>query len=663
MAPGRGGPKGLRYEVLLDSLPPDLQAKWREMNGVGEGLSSPAAGPGLGATAIAAGPAAGGGEVGDFPPPALAPRVPGAKARTAGGGGWQWRWEIIRPALAVADNPEALSAAIARVAKETVVKPNGRTWRPSQTTLRRWLQAYEERGVAGLVRKDRADKGQRRVTVSVDWDTAVPFPEQTRQAILEKLRTRIRSLWKEDVASWATVARLATTRLVELTRAAGLDLPDGEMLALCEVPRTLVEAERRYAVLGTKRKDAKGFADRHQPRVQRHRDGQEPMEVVVGDVHPVDVLVTRPDGTTCTPRLIAWQDVATNRVFATMVILPKGEGIRQEHVVASFVAMVRHPEWGMPVRLYLDNGGEYGRLGFIDDAMRLAADHQSCRRSMTVKTEPYNAAAKPIEGLFAALEKTFRMLPGWIGGNRMVTRSANVGKPPAPFHGDDAELLRSFGAALDFYDTKRQQPRGHLAGRSPREAFAAFVEAGWQRIDADPDALAMAFARPVTRTIDRGELSVDGRKYRADALLARTGEKVTVRIPILDTHDCVFVEDRDGQFLCVATPVPTYGFLDRAGCRDKAARSKVQGRTLTLMARGTEDVDIVTEMEKTAALHEPAPVPESGGTIRLNGALEDAAVAMRALPEPPDEEERVAEARSKRLSGYARLGSLRRATG
>jgi hypothetical protein len=395
------------------------------------------------------------------------------------------------------------------------------------------------------------------------------------------------------------------------------------------------------------------------------------MDIVVGDVHPVDVLISRPDGSICTPRMVAWQDVATNRLYSTLHILPKGEGIRREHVGESFAAMVRHPEWGMPRHLYLDNGGEYGQLGIVDDAMRLAAwagdtdPRSDGRRSMIVTAKPYNAPAKPIEGLFAALEKHFRLLPGWIGGNRMVKKSANVGRPPAPFPGDEAELRRAFTAALNFYHTSPQ--RGSLAGRSPQQAFAAAVAAGWQRIDlADDRALAFAFSRVEQRVVRQGEITIANRWYRAAELLPRSGEKVTVHIPLIDAGaDRVFLFDRDGAFLCVADPSPMHHFFDRAGARDKGERTKAQTHQLNAMRQDTEEIDLVAAMEQTAALHPAPAAPASGGQISIHGGWEDAAAADRALPAPADDEERRQAARSKRLQAYTESleGLRRRAAG
>lgn len=229
------------------------------------------------------------------------------------------------------------------------------------------------RGIAGLCRRKRSNAGADLVIVSRRWDRDVPFSAEKKKEIRAKLQRKVRSPWAAGAAGWNHIARFAKTELVKLTRAAGVSLPDAEMLRLCAVPRRFAEKERRHQILAIKDNDAKRFADDYAPRVRRSRDGLLPMSIVVADVHHTDILFQRPDGSICTPKAIAWHDLATNRLFMTIVFLAPKEGVRQEHVVASFIAMTQNPEWGMPGKLYLDNGGEFKKLGFVDDAMRLAA--------------------------------------------------------------------------------------------------------------------------------------------------------------------------------------------------------------------------------------------------------------------------------------------------
>ncbi|QJP12373.1 hypothetical protein G3545_01055 [Starkeya sp. ORNL1] len=84
------------------------------------------------------------------------------------------------------------------------------------------------------------------------------------------------------------------------------------------------------------------------------------MQLVVGDVHHLDMVMLREDGSEAWPKAIAWLDQATNRIRLDLLLLGKGEGIRNADVIASFIRMTQDPAWGMPRGLYLDNESEYG---------------------------------------------------------------------------------------------------------------------------------------------------------------------------------------------------------------------------------------------------------------------------------------------------------------
>lgn len=63
------------------------------------------------------------------------------------------------------------------------------------------------------------------------------------------------------------------------------------------------------------------------------------------DVHPVDVLVARSDGSTATPRLLGFMDIATGRVWCELVFLDKRGRVRNVDLIEAFAAMAMHPAW------------------------------------------------------------------------------------------------------------------------------------------------------------------------------------------------------------------------------------------------------------------------------------------------------------------------------
>ncbi|MBF0392302.1 MAG: helix-turn-helix domain-containing protein [Alphaproteobacteria bacterium] len=641
---GQGGASGFSYLVRIDSLPPDLRERAEALFG-----SESEADEALPAPLIAA-----------------SPLVPLAVTTSAAGSRWEWAMDIIRPALAVPKGTRERAEVIAELARRSFSLPGGDRRQFGESTIYDWISRYERHGLAGLERKGRSDRGQSRVLITREWDRGVPFSQAVKQRIARKLTAYVKSVWAtagggkgagaaKTGGGWTIACRLATKELIKMTRRAGLDASTPQLLALCSVPRCFVEHHRDFAIIALKANDAKAFADLAAPRTRRTRAGMVPMELVVGDVHHVDIYLRRGDGSLFTPKIIAWSDIATNRMFITLVFVEKGKGVRQEDVIASFIEMTQHPEWGMPQALYLDNGGEFSKLGFVNDAMKLCtlpdqrgfrvglvADDPdvgalvkratTARRKAIINAQPYNAPAKPIEGLFAVLEGgALAMLPGWIGGNRMKAKTKNVGKEPTPFEGTEDEFRAVFATGMDYYDTNTQ--RGSLAGKSPRAAFAAAVADGWKRTDVDPHALHAVFAKEETREVMQGEFTYKNVAYRAQELLTLLpGTKVVIKVPLVGDKSRIAVLNEEGVYLCTAEPAPRYGFLDPAGAEDRGQRTSAQNKAIRAMATEVETLDLVDEMREAVGLHPPAPVPASGGTIRLSDQAQDIAQAAKRLP-------------------------------
>lgn len=505
----------------------------------------------------------------------------------------------------------------------------------------------------------RSDRGERRVVVSRIWDGSVPFDEAAKGAIAKDLRRYVRSLWAAGVPGRRHARRLATAKLAALTRKAGHDLPDAELLKLCSVPEHFVRREKKYSVLATKDKDAKAYADR-QPRIRRDHGGLAPMELVIGDVHPVDIYYRRDDGSLATPKLIAWLDAANNRLLGHLVFLEKSKGVRKSHVALSFAHMVL--AWGMPGCLYLDNGGEYNWAEFAADAMQLTQVHgdKGAGRPI-VKALPYNAAAKKIEGIFAVLERgPFAMIPGWVGGNRMAKKTQNVGREPKPFPGAREVLYDEVQRAIAYYNATAQD--GELDGRSPDQVFALAVDSGWQPVAAEMADLEAAFAREEVRTVKQGGFRLDGQLYTHDALFRRPWlQKVRVRIPIFGVRERLAVYGERGAFLCHAEPEQTYHPLDTAGARESARRKRLAAEGVEALRSDVDPVELTAEMAAFVALNTPTPQPAPAGALKLTAEHERAAEDRRRLG---PERKRIEKEQSQRdretwraLAGNLKLGT------
>jgi len=633
---GRGGRSGWSYEVRLDSLPEALRERYQDTLY----KDSPAHDDSPSRALVPVEPEL----------PLVAPSVEEVAREAVVGRLAHWRYSVIQEALKHPRHSVERGAALREIVADRHVKPDGTRVAVSERAAQDWVMRYEVKGLHGLATRPRADKGRRRVFVTRKWDRTVPLDAVAMARVEEALRRYIRSLWAGDLKlGWSWMVRLASERLARATVEAGFNPGPDALKSVCRLPRSIVERERHYRAIAIHDKDRKRHFDASQPRVRRTLEGRAPMEILVGDVHHMDILMTRPDGTTFTPKAVCWQDWVTNRIFVHPVFLKKGQGIRQEHVIESFVAMATHPEWGMPRHLYLDNGGEYNWAPFIEDAMRLV-EGMRCfqRRGMIIKAQPYNAPAKAIEGLFGVLERgVFSTIPGWIGGDRMNKKTANLGKAVKPFPGNEAAFREALTTAIAAYETHPQS--GSLAGRSPRQAFAQAVEAGWRRTDIEPLALRAAFAKDVVKTIRQGGFKHGGEVYTARELQRLAHDtRVVVRAPIAQDHDNLAVLDPESRkLICVARIDAPYDALDPEGAREAGRRRRENAKGIADQRQDVDKVDLIEMLGRVAANASPAPVPESAGVIRLTDGLDEIGRRLAEAPEAVEDREARKRARER----------------
>ncbi len=425
---------------------------------------------------------------------------------------------------------------------------------------------------------------------------------------------------------------LASYKLRELTIEAGADgaaqLPD----KVFQLPRRFIDVEKRYRKVAIFDRNRKAYEDA-KPRIIRSRHGQLPNQIVVGDVHHLDIVMRRPDGSEAWPKAIAWLDLATNRIWLDLILLEKGEGIRNADVIQSFIRMVT--AWGMPQSLYLDNGSEYRWPEFVDDALRLVAHidyNTEDRNSQVIRAKPYNASAKAIEGIFGILEQRyFRTLPGWAGGDRTNKRTHQVGKPTEPFPGDLSALGHAIGNCLSLYHITQQL--GSLKGRSPTQVLEAAIASGWQRITIDAHELHTVFATDELRRPRQGYISFAGDKWTCRELQRFHGDRVIVRAPKFDDPAVLpLLEPDTRRIIGYATRATRYGILDPAGAREAAAMDRASRSGIRELRASAPPIDPNLDIARlVSSLPAPAHAPIAG-TIGISG--ENAEVA-RGLAETP----------------------------
>lgn len=368
---GRGGERGVSYLVRAASLPPELQEALRAR---------------------------------------LAPVEQHSIGFAENGAAERAWWSGQLRSLRDLPPGRPLAAAVKKLAaQDNLTDWAGKPISLTERTIYRRLAALKRDGEAGLKKRARRDKGKQRVFISQSWDGAVSLDQDTKNAIAKKLKTYIRRLYRGRCSPKVISDNLAPAELKRLTakHCDTKDMPDSTF----QVSRRFINPEREeVSPLALFEGDRKTYEDT-KPRILRTIEGLEPMEIVVGDVHHIDILMRRPDGTEAWPKAIAWLDFATRRVWLDVVLPDKGKSISNADVIMSFIRMVT--ACGMPSALYLDNGSEYRWAEFIDDALKLVSINNE-RSSQIIRAKTRNAPAKPIENTFNILERTyFRHIPGW----------------------------------------------------------------------------------------------------------------------------------------------------------------------------------------------------------------------------------------------------------
>ncbi|TCS70702.1 Mu transposase-like protein [Sulfuritortus calidifontis] len=542
------------------------------------------------------------------------------------------------------------------IAGRTAIERHAKSHGTTAATLYRWVKAYRQGGDKALVEKPRADRGQARVIIAEAWETfmrGAMVPEDKLLEIAAEMARAVRGLWAQQGKNgWRQVALLAQPVLIRLTvEATGC----AETVAkrVCRLPRRFVDGERRYSLVALKDRDAKGFYDRT-PAVMRTRAALKPGDCVFGDVSPADIPVLRPDGEIAWARLIAWMDAATNMIHITGHLPGKGGGVRRDHVALSFTAICQSAPFGMPRRLYLDNGSEFswttmldawaeltrltgGAFGGTWDA-HMAAEHYG----IVTRSIPFKPRAKLIEGAFGNLLHFMGWHPAFSGSDRMRKKVATLGKGVTAVPVED---LKGFLAqAVAAYNATPQS--GHLDGKSPAEKMGEFLADGFVPYQVDAEALGFAFGETHEVRCRMGQVRVGGWTYYSKDLIAFDGEKVVVRWP-RHAPDAAYVWA--GGRVHVALAMPVFAWGDPEGAKFAAKLASEARQVVEVMRGQVAWLDPRELMDEFARLGGVAEVVEEASRraakvqltadaqqmVAARQAQLEAALA-RALPRNPD---------------------------
>lgn len=241
--------------------------------------------------------------------------------------------------------------------------------------------------------------------ISRAWDTGCGLSEDAQDQIAGQPAKVARSVVCNDGTSVCEALRQAGKELYSLSVEAGSPQKLRQLKGICDPSSKWADRIElnRYRLVYLAKKDHKRFQDQAVGRVKMALNNV-PMDLVQGDVHYVDILV-QDEGEPVRLRIIAWMDMASMFLWATVVLLSKSKGIIQADVAESLYDLTSCPHGGVPKEFYLDNGGEYSALSSA--MMRLAV--LSSREFGLTLAKPYTPTSKgSTEGFLTSLKASSR---------------------------------------------------------------------------------------------------------------------------------------------------------------------------------------------------------------------------------------------------------------
>jgi putative transposase len=490
----------------------------------------------------------------------------------------------------------------------------------SERTLRRWLSAYREAGMAGLI--DR--RAMREGDGSGDND---PFIESAKQFYLSMPPKSKRSCWlmatvKAQEEGWEERTYVTTRR------------------ALSAIPMGVVTKFRQG-------EDA--YVARCEPSIQRDYTTLHSNEQWCADHHQFDVIVND-RGKLVRPWLSAYMDMRSRKIVGWCI---RGHDPNSSTILSALRGGCE--QFGVPESVYHDNGKDFSSYTLVGSTkwqrrhakVELDADHtRGVLKNLGCEAHfawAYHAQSKPIERFFGTLEDQFGKCWSTYCGRNPENKPENLQVKLAR---GSAPTLEDFVTAFGDYLEKAYHTAIHtgdgMDGRSPNQVFDASWN-GFSRRTTSPqllDLLLMKQSQPVkvTKNGVRWNHLIYGQREPL-LYMEWLGKQVYLRI---DERDVTRVQvwSPDDEFICVAqcnTRLPANASEQelRAAIGDKK-----QGRKLVKQYRAQQprlhydatDYMIEGRARENARQRrdDPPPTPPNAKPIRT--ALEDQLPALeRAL--------------------------------
>ena len=416
-------------------------------------------------------------------------------------------------------------------------------------TIYRWRDAYDARGLAGLMDKtEQSNKGKPKSMCLFAQDfvkaNLYSAAKHTNRSAYEKLRRLAAEL---DVHACSRCPHcdgsIARRELGLQGRAQEYELCDrpGEGLIIPEsvstlnrYAQTIPADELAYARYGNRYWEAK-----YMPKTQRTKP-EKINECWFGDHHMFDLFVVDDDGRIVRPWMTAWSDAKSGAFVGWCITTNPNSTTIAETFVRAIAKSSFSPFYGVPAAIYIDNGKDYRSKRFEGDRETehvIGRLNEQLSQTALLKVlgvnvihaQPYKAWSKIIERLFGTLEGRYiRDLPGRCGG-RPDQRPEHLTRAYLEKQAERGKLL----TLAQFERVMREQiiPAYHAEHFDNEQSPIEIYESGEKARNDLPgwDVLAMIRTEAATRKVSYMGVKLRKQWYWDDALRHMVGQEVTVR--------------------------------------------------------------------------------------------------------------------------------------
>ncbi|HPO49064.1 MAG TPA: transposase [Spirochaetota bacterium] len=393
----------------------------------------------------------------------------------------------------------------------------------SEPTVSRWIAGKSQKGLDGLVCKQKISHGAGEKTLN-EAERKFLFDNYftTKRLAMKKVYRMLKEEFPKNNASYTTIKRYFN-----------------------EFPPA-VHIQKRYG--------SNSYNDKINPYVERDRTLYKTLQLITSDHHRMDCMV-REGNSVFRPWITAFQDFNSRKIMGVVISkkTPSANTILQSLQIVI-------EEFGNPDAVYFDNGKDYKSKklnGFVVISDDENIQIQGVLASLGIEVifaRPYHGQSKPIERWFGTLAGDFsKTMPGYVGSNTAETLEERKSyyKKVLP---SIKMTFEEFEKEIKKYiaDWNKNWKHSGLGGKTPDEVFNEGMK---NRIGITPDerALKDLFSTSYTCKVQRNGVTVKGVSYYAEELVLNKYSKkeVIVKRPFKDVG-VVKVYELTGKFICQA---------------------------------------------------------------------------------------------------------------